>query len=149
MFKKFSDQDPFTIENDARAYVMCEFAFPLNMLERAVRHGNEFELRPYFRALRSYRRDDWKYIWASDGRDSLFNLANDPTEQTDLINEHRETARELYDQLDAVLARIPVNDYGDWMITEYTKGTPRHSWDKLKRWGYLRRGQADRPAFRN
>ena len=138
-----------TIENDAREYVMCEFSFPLNMLERAVRHGNEFDLRPYFRALRSYRRDDWKYIWASDGRDSLFNLVDDPTEQTDLISDHREKARELYDQLDDVLARIPVNDYGDWMITEYTKGTPRHSWDKLQRWGYLRRGQADRPAFRS
>ena len=138
-----------TIAGDERQYAMCEFAFPVNMLERATRQGTAFELRPYFRALRSYRRGYWKYIWASDGRDSLFNLAEDPTEQTDLISTEQERARTLYHELESVLARIPINDYGDWMITEYMKGTPRESWEKIRRWGYLRPGQADRPAFRN
>ncbi len=138
-----------TLNGDERTYAICEFAFPVNMLERITRRGLEFDLRPYFRALKSYRRGNWKYIWASDGRDMLFDLAADPREQVNLIDSQRALARTLYDELDGVLSRIPVNDYGDWMVTEYMKGTPRASWEKIRRWGYLRPGRADRPAFRN
>ena len=119
------------------------------MLERVTRQGRAFELRRFFRAQRAYYRDDWKYIWTSDGRDMLYNLADDPTEQVNLIDSERDRARQFYLELEGVLGRIPVNDYGDWMVTEYMKGTPKESWEKLRRWGYLRPGQADKPAFRN
>ena len=55
-------------DGDARTYALCEFAFPVNMLERVTRQGRAFELRRFFRAQRAYYRDDWKYIWTSDGR---------------------------------------------------------------------------------
>ncbi len=136
------------LRGDARTYTLCEFAFPLDMLERSTRRGLEFDLRRYHRALKGFRSGEWKYIWADDGRDELYNLAEDPTEQVNLIGSQRDRARAMYDQLDAVLRTIPVNDYGDWLVTEYMKEVPRDSWEKLRRWGYLRRGQADRPAFR-
>jgi arylsulfatase A-like enzyme len=136
------------LRGDARTYTLCDFAFPLDMLERSTRRGLEFDLRRYYRALKGFRSGDWKYIWADDGRDELYNLAEDPTEQINLIESQRDRARAMYDQLDAVLRTIPVNDYGDWLVTEYMKEVPRDSWEKLQRWGYLRRGQADRPAFR-
>ncbi len=136
-------------DGDARSYALCEFAFPVNMLERVTRQGRAFELRRFFRAQRAYYRDEWKYIWTSDGRDMLYNLADDPTEQVNLFESENDRAREYYLELEAVLGRIPINDYGDWMVTEYMKGTPKESWEKIRRWGYLRPGQADKPAFRN
>ena len=95
-------------DGDARSYALCEFAFPVNMLERVTRSGRAFDLRRFFRAQRAYYRDDWKYIWTSDGRDMLYNLADDPTEQVNLIDSENDRARDFYLELEGVLARIPV-----------------------------------------
>lgn len=137
-----------TLRGDLRTFTLCDFAFPLNMLERAVRNGREFGGQPYFRALKVYRQGERKYIWADDGRDELYHLPSDPKEQVNLIDQQPAKARELYVALDAYLQTIPVNDYGDWLITEYMKQVPRDTWERLRRWGYLRQGRADRPAFR-
>jgi arylsulfatase A-like enzyme len=42
------------------------------------------------RALRMLREGDYKYIWASDGREELFNLADDPKELRNLASQEPE-----------------------------------------------------------
>jgi len=61
------------------------------------------------------RRQTWKLIhYWEDGRDELYNLADDPGEQQDLAARHPDRAQALRDALDTWLdqtkARIPVPD---------------------------------------
>jgi arylsulfatase A-like enzyme len=43
-----------------------------------------FDPAPFDRELRALRHDGWKYIWSSDGREELYDLAGDPGETRDL-----------------------------------------------------------------
>lgn len=61
------------------------------------------------------RRGVWKLIhYWEDGRDELYQIAEDPAEQRDVAAEHEQTARELRSELDRWLgdtgARIPEPD---------------------------------------
>jgi arylsulfatase A-like enzyme len=49
----------------------------------------------YGRRLRAIRTDKYKYVWASDGKDELYNIQNDPKELTNLIEIFPEKARYL------------------------------------------------------
>ena len=60
----------------------------------------------------SVHQNDWKLIhYHEDGRDELYNLADDPVEQHDIIKEHSKRAKELRAQLDtwlkATAAKFP------------------------------------------
>ncbi len=53
------------------------------------------------------RRGDWKLIhYYEDGRDELYNLADDPTEQTDVSEQHAALAGRMRAGLDAWLAQV-------------------------------------------
>ncbi|MDF7822606.1 sulfatase-like hydrolase/transferase [Pontiellaceae bacterium B12227] len=64
------------------------------------------------------RRGDWKYVQVSDGREWLFNLAEDMPEKNNLVSEHPERAERLRAALDKQLKEFepdhlrsgPVND---------------------------------------
>ena len=51
------------------------------------------------RALRAIRSERWKFIWASDLRHELYDLAADPDERTNLIDAEPGIARELEDRV--------------------------------------------------
>jgi hypothetical protein len=44
----------------------------------------DFDPTPYDRELRGLQHDRHKYIWSSDGREELYDLASDPGERTDM-----------------------------------------------------------------
>jgi arylsulfatase A-like enzyme len=44
-----------------------------------------FDGAQYDRLLRAVRSSNYKYIWASDGRDELYDLGRDPAEEHNLI----------------------------------------------------------------
>ena len=53
------------------------------------------------------RRGDWKLIrFYEDGREELYNLADDVAEMHDLASTHKETVNELSGALDAWLAQV-------------------------------------------
>ena len=53
------------------------------------------DMKRFDRALRAIKVDQWKYIWASDGKHELYDLASDPTESNNLIELHPEIAQQL------------------------------------------------------
>ena len=58
----------------------------------------------YFKAM--IRQGPWKYIWlANGGREQLFNLQDDPREETNLVCEHSGQVAEMKACLIATLAR--------------------------------------------
>lgn len=61
------------------------------------------------------RRGRWKLIeWFEDGSLELFDLENDPSEQTNLLTKHPEIAKKLHEELrgwqDQVAAKMPVEN---------------------------------------
>jgi arylsulfatase A-like enzyme len=67
--------------SDARPVLVTEYLEP--DLARFARFRG-FDPAPFDRELRALRRDGYKYIWSSDGREQLYHLATDPGELTDL-----------------------------------------------------------------
>ncbi len=80
---------------------------PVRALERRY---PGFNGSPYNRALRAVRTRRYKYIWASDGREELYDIVKDPAEKANLIAELPEVARELRRELEGRLGAevVPV-----------------------------------------
>jgi arylsulfatase A-like enzyme len=76
--------------SDPRTVLVTEYLEP--DLTRFARFRG-FDPAPYDRELRALRRDGYKYIWSSDGREELYDLAGDPGERTDLAGADPERLR--------------------------------------------------------
>ena len=64
-------------------------------LGRMARANPQFDVSKYDRRLKTVQDGDFKYIWASDGRDELYNIRADPEELNNLIEVEPEKAAEL------------------------------------------------------
>ena len=58
----------------------------------------------YDRVIRSYRTPTHKYIWSSNGRHELYDLASDPGEEQNLIDTETALAQDMQTKLDEWLA---------------------------------------------
>jgi len=97
----------------------------------------DFDWRdPYlWRYQKAYRVGHYKYIWASDGKDELYDLSEDPTEQRNLVAEMPEKASEMKRALEDFLFSIEKRDLGDMAAAHfYDEEIIR----KLKDYGYYR-----------
>lgn len=61
---------------------------------------------PWDRELRALFDGPFKYVWASDGRNELYNLDADPLEERNLVDRHVEIRKKLASTLDACVASI-------------------------------------------
>jgi len=84
---------------DRLAY--SEYLEPEPAMAQLRRRFPEFEPRPYDRALRSARTRELKYVWASDGRDELYDLVKDPGETSNRIEAEPERAAHLRSALES------------------------------------------------
>ena len=123
-----------------REYAIAEYAPPLQLLERDLRHHalSSRYARQNFRSLKSYEDGNYKFIWASDGRDQLFDLKADPEETADLIDELPQTALSYYEHLDKWMMARPHRDYGDALSVHPMKGVDEERLRRLEQWGLLR-----------
>jgi arylsulfatase A-like enzyme len=76
--------------SDPRPVLATEYLEP--DLTRFARFRG-FDPRPFDRELRALRRDGWKYIWSSDGREELYDLTGDRGETCDLAGSDRGAER--------------------------------------------------------
>lgn len=60
----------------------------------------------YQRRLRALTRARYKYIWASDGRHELFDLAEDPLEKRNLVASRSEVSNALAEELESRYAML-------------------------------------------
>jgi arylsulfatase A-like enzyme len=80
--------------------LFAEYPEPEPSLSVLTSRYSGFDGRPYDRSLRSVRGGGYKYIWASDGRDELYDLARDPRETRNLVASEADTATRLRARLD-------------------------------------------------
>jgi arylsulfatase A-like enzyme len=64
----------------------------------------EFDASRFDRTLRTVRAEGYKYVWASDGNDELYEVASDPGEERNLIDTEPDVAARLRKSLDEWLA---------------------------------------------
>jgi arylsulfatase A-like enzyme len=78
-------------------------------------------------------RGDLKYVWNAGGHHGLYDLARDPGEQVNLVDDRSEEAREMKKSLLAYLARLPGPKKGgrEQIVDEETR-------EALKGLGYLK-----------
>jgi len=61
----------------------------------------KFDWEKYVHEIVAIRTKDYKYIWSSEGRDELYDLAHDPEETNNTISNQTEKARELRDKMES------------------------------------------------
>lgn len=74
--------------------------------ELMKRYQKPFDERYFTRSLKSLRQGAWKFIWSSDGRHELFDLAGDPGETTNLMDQASERGRAMEARLHAFLGAL-------------------------------------------
>lgn len=89
---------PERLKANPRRFAVAEQSRP--SLEVFTKRFPEFDPSPYDRELRAIRAEDHKYIWASDGRDELYDIRADPQEKENLISMQLEKAQELRQMLE-------------------------------------------------
>jgi arylsulfatase A-like enzyme len=121
-----------------REFIVAEYMKPIQTIERALRHDPDFDYRVWLRYIKTIRNHQFKYIWASDGRDRLFDIAADPGERNNILADRPETAVNLKGRLENFLLTLRRLDQGDAMRNH---GFRNVRWDnvaKLKAWGIYR-----------
>ncbi len=97
-------------------YAVAELMRPINEF---AKHYPEFDFLPFDRELRAYRTRRYKYIWASDGRDELYDLLQDPGETDNLIHKRPNVAADLRQRLLAWMEDHPPEVSTPAHIPEY------------------------------
>ena len=76
-------------------FAIAEFAFSFNPCQIMLNRNSKFDISSYVRRLKTVRTDEYKYIWASDGQDELYNIRLDPAELENIIEAEPGKAEEL------------------------------------------------------
>jgi arylsulfatase A-like enzyme len=77
------------------SFAIAEYAIGLLWLDWLEKNNSQFDVSKYARRLKTVRTEKFKYIWASDGRDELYDIRQDPEELNNLVETKPEKAREL------------------------------------------------------
>ena len=81
---------------DKREYVFVECEKPKNEFKDTY---PDFDFSVYDRHLLAIRSHNYKYIWASDGKNELYDLTQDPDEQDNIIDTKPDIAAQLENHL--------------------------------------------------
>ena len=83
------------IEHRPSAFAIAEHAFCLDAFKVLMGKNGDLDILKFVRRLKTIRIGEYKYIWASDGRDELYNIRLDSEELDNLIDDEPEKAEEL------------------------------------------------------
>jgi len=75
--------------------IVSEHGVPKIILDNMGQKVDPEVSAPYLRLLKCAIEGNWKYIWGSDGREELYDMAKDPIEQNDLSKRNRAKAKSL------------------------------------------------------
>ena len=120
-----------------REFAMAEVQKPLEPFALMSQRTSGWDPRSVNRRWKCARTLEYKYVWSSDMRDELYNIAEDPDEQKNIISEKPEVARELKQKLEDFLLSLHQRDYGDYLNTTHLKIDP-DVLARLKAWGLVR-----------
>jgi len=130
------------LHGQIREFAMAEVQKPTEPLALISHRHEGWDPRVFNRHLKCARTLEYKYIWSSDMQDRLYNIADDPYEQRNVIAEKPEVAEELRGRLEDFLLGLVKRDYGDYFNSERFrragyKINPEII-NRLKAWGLIR-----------
>ncbi len=97
------------LEPAAERIRVAEYPAVFEKPQRAVRKKHPaWDPAPYARRLRAYHERSYKLIWGEDGRHELYELASDPLEERDLVDDRPELAKHMTESLDRYMAELDV-----------------------------------------
>jgi arylsulfatase A-like enzyme len=123
---------------DVRPFAVAEYMKPLQTIERALRHDPDFDFRLWLRRWKAIRTHEYKYHWASDGQDMLFDVRADPGERRNLAAERPEQVRQMQKMLEDFLMTLDRRDFGDAMRNHGFRNVRWDNVDRLRAWGVYR-----------
>jgi arylsulfatase A-like enzyme len=132
---------------DAGRPVVAEYYYPAQALTLFGDDATEVHrdrLGRYLRRLRSIESNGLRYIWSSDGRHELYDVAADPAEEHDLAGDPRFAAREreLRERLEAFVASASEPARRPGVVTPAGEGAfeglDPESAERLRELGYVR-----------
>jgi arylsulfatase A-like enzyme len=86
-------------------FAVAESDMPLHVIHHVCQANHRFDAAPLMRRLKSIESTTYKYIWASDGRDELYRIADDPQEAQNLAARMPDQVRRLRAELEAHLGQ--------------------------------------------
>ncbi|MBC2713695.1 MAG: sulfatase-like hydrolase/transferase [Desulfobacteraceae bacterium] len=122
---------PSIVEQSPLAFAVSEEPAPNLRRIKCVYPDSDYS--SYDRQLRAIRSEEYKFIWASDGRHELVNLKTDPQEKTNIINDQPEKAREMESTLEQWLASIDTDALSEKTVATCDDAVVH----RLKDLGYL------------
>ncbi len=78
-----------------KRHIIAEHNVLIDMLTDVITRHPKVDVSRFIRRLRSIQSGRFKYIWSSDGRDELYDIAGDPKETKNLIAASPMIARRL------------------------------------------------------
>jgi len=91
----------------------------------------------WYKAARTKR---YKYVWASNGQDMLFNIVRDPDERWNIIDRRPDIAKKLYKALEAKLMSIEQRYFMDMFKPTNVHRHPPRVVRRLQAWGFYQNG---------
>lgn len=85
-------------------YIIAEQEIPTDDVDRLKSANNRFDVFPYACSSKIIRTEEFKYIWISNGKEELYNVADDPAELNNLIATYPEKKKELKTALKTILS---------------------------------------------
>jgi len=106
------DAERHMLAGSGRDTALAEYWFPLPSMDRLREKYGELpeNVLEHDRGLRAIRTGQWKYIQGTDGIDALYDIEDDPNEQTNLAAEHPAVIERLSEQVDSRLDPISASD---------------------------------------
>ncbi|HID21533.1 MAG TPA: hypothetical protein EYP14_03935, partial [Planctomycetaceae bacterium] len=91
----------------------------------------------WFKAARTKR---YKYVWASNGQDMLFDIVRDPDERWNIIDRRPDIAKKLYRALETKLMSIEQRYFMDLFKPTNVHRHPPRVVRRLQAWGFYQSG---------
>jgi len=98
---------PFDNDTATRELTFAEFGPPTEFLRILRRRFPEAPYARFDRSLVAVRGPRYKYIWASDGRSELYDIADDPDETREVSATFPNVTREMAERVRAFRADVP------------------------------------------
>lgn len=118
-----------------RTWALAEHDRAMQCFERYLSCDPNADIRWVDRSLKAYYRGRYKYIWASNGNDELYDLSQDPVEKRNLAAKQPKRVQAMRQELEELLLSLPRRNFVDYLSESPEKRGKQHTEDRLRAWG--------------
>ena len=120
---------------NCRTWAMSEHDRPIQCFERYMTQAPHADLRWANRSLKAWYAGRYKYIWASNGQDELYDLSKDPGEKRNLAAKDPRRVARMQKAMEELLLSLPRRNYPDYLNESPQKRGKESTEDRLRAWG--------------